>query len=60
MPSDEVVADAYEARRIVAATIVQHVAACHSREQIDALRHHLRRQSDAARRGDNVARRAAV
>ena len=54
MPSDEVVADAYEARRIVEATIVQHVAACHSREQIEALRHHLRRQSDAERRGDKV------
>ena len=54
MPSDEVVADAYEARRIVEATIVQHVAASHSREQIEALRHHLRRQSDAERRGDKV------
>ena len=55
MPSDEVVADAYEARRIVEATIVQHVAACHSREQIEALRHHLRRQSDAERCGDKVS-----
>ena len=36
MPSDEVVADAYEARRIVEATIVQHVAASQSHEQIEA------------------------
>jgi DNA-binding GntR family transcriptional regulator len=48
------VADAYEARQVVEATIVQHVASRHSREQIEALRHHLRKQSDAERRGDKV------
>ena len=54
-PSPQAVADAYEARRLVESGIIGAVAAWHGREHIEALRHHLRRQSGAERRGDKVA-----
>lgn len=53
--SPQAVADAYEARRLVEAGIVRTAAALPGREHIEALRHHLRQQSDAERRGDKVA-----
>lgn len=53
-PSDTEIADAYEARRLVEARVVRVVAETRTSGQIEALRAHLRRQSDAERRGDKV------
>lgn len=55
MPSSRSVADAYAARRLVEGGIVRALAARHDKGHLEVLRHHLRRQSDAERRGDKVA-----
>ncbi len=54
-PSSEAVADAYAARRLVEAGVVRSLASRRDPEHVAALRQHLRRQSDAERRGDKVA-----
>ena len=54
-PSSESVADAYAARRLVEAGVVRGLAARRDPTHVAALRHHLRQQSDAERRGDKVA-----
>ena len=53
-PSGEAILDAYAARRLVEAGVVRALAGRRDPEQIAALRQHLRRQSDAERRGDKV------
>lgn len=54
VPSLTEVAAAYEARRVIEGGIVRALAATADAERIGLLRQHLRRQSEAQRRGDRV------